>query len=162
MAKFRSMRRFKQGMIREECAEILKNEKRGVLSVIGDGGYPYGVPLNYYYDEERDSIYFHSAIEGHKIDAMNACDKVCFTVFEKEGVIDEEDDWSYHLGSVIAFGRASEITDDEEKTRAARLFGAKYFPTKEELDYEMGNAYSRVRMTAIKIEHMSGKRVHEK
>ena len=93
---------------------------------------------------------------------MNACDKVSFTVFEKEGVIDEEDDWSYHLGSVIAFGRASDITDEEEKTRAARLFGAKYFPTKEELDYEMVNAYSRVRMTAIKIEHMSGKRIHEK
>ena len=39
------MRRFKQGLTREECVEILKNEPRGVLSLIGDDGYPYGLPM---------------------------------------------------------------------------------------------------------------------
>lgn len=67
---FRKMRRFKQQISNEECVEILKNEKRGVLSVIGDNGYPYGIPLNHYYDEKTNSIFFHGAKEGHKIDAI--------------------------------------------------------------------------------------------
>ena len=158
---FREMRRFKQALDKYECEEILRVQNRGVLSVIGDDGYPYGVPINFYYDGERECIYFHSATAGHKIDAMETCDKVCFTVFEKEGTPDE-DGWSYHVRSVIAFGRARAIEDEEEKLRAASLFGSKYFPTREELEYELENALPRCRMTEIKIEHMSGKRVHEK
>ena len=49
---FRPMRRKKQEIPKEECIRILTEEKRGVLSVIGDDGYPYGVPMNYYYDKE--------------------------------------------------------------------------------------------------------------
>ena len=156
---FRDMRRFKQALSDEACAGVLKKERRGILSVIGDDGYPYGIPLNFYYDEERGSIYFHSAKVGHKIDAMNACDKVCFTVFEKDG--EPTEDWSFYVDSVICFGHAHEL-EGEDKERAARLFGAKYFPTKEELEREMGEPFTRVRMTEIKIEHMSGKHVHEK
>ena len=36
---FRPMRRFKQQIADSECKEILKNEKRGVLSLLGDDGY---------------------------------------------------------------------------------------------------------------------------
>ena len=49
---FRKMRRFKQEISREECIEVLKNEPRGVLSVLGDDDYPYGLPVSHYYDEE--------------------------------------------------------------------------------------------------------------
>lgn len=157
---FREMRRHKQALSPEECTEILKKEKRGVLSVIGDDGYPYGVPLNYYYDEEESTIIFHSAKVGHKVDAMEADDRVCFTVFEKDGEL-TEDGWSYKVRSVICFGRAKEL-EGERKERAARIFGAKYFPTKDMLEEEMGDAFKRVRMTGIKIEHMSGKHVHER
>ncbi len=157
---FREMRRFKQALGPDECAAVLKNEKRGVLSVIGDDGYPYGLPVNFYYDEDGPAIYFHSAKVGHKIDAMEADDKVCFTVFEKDGEL-TDDGWSYRVKSVICFGRAREL-EGEAKERAARLFGARYFPTKEELEEEMGEPFTRVRMTEIRIEHMSGKLVREK
>ena len=153
------MRRFKQALSEDECAAVLGKERRGVLSVTGDDGWPYGVPLNFYYDRDRGCIYFHSARAGHKIDAMDACGRVCFTVFEKEG--EPTDDWSFYVNSVICFGHAREL-EGEEKERAARLFGAKYFPTREELEHEMGEPFTRVRMTEIKIEHMSGKHVHEK
>lgn len=156
---FREMRRFKQQLSKEECEAVLEKEKRAVLSVIGDDGYPYGVPINYFYDKERGSIVFHSAKVGHKVDAMEADDRVCFTVFEKEG--EPTEDWSYFVNSVICFGRAVEL-EGAEKERAARLFGAKYFPTAEELEAEMGEPFTRVRITEIKIEHMSGKHVHEK
>ena len=72
---FREMRRYKQAVTAETCAEILKTEKRGVLSVIGDGGYPYAVPLDFYYEEEEQTIYFHCAKVGHKIDALKIVTK---------------------------------------------------------------------------------------
>lgn len=49
---FREMTRIRQQLAESECIEILKNEKRGVLSVLGDDGYPYGMPMNHYYCEE--------------------------------------------------------------------------------------------------------------
>ncbi len=67
---FRTMRRFKQQISDAECVEILKAEKRGALSLIGDDGYPYGIPLSHFYDERDGKIYFHGAKEGHKIDAI--------------------------------------------------------------------------------------------
>ena len=75
---FRPMRRFKQQISEAECKEILKNEKRGVLSLLGDDGYPYGLPLSHLYSEEDGKIYFHGAKEGHKIDAIKNYDKASF------------------------------------------------------------------------------------
>ena len=71
---FRPMRRFKQQISDAQCIEILKNEKRGVLSLLGDDGYPYGLPMSHYYVEEDNKIYFHGAKEGHKIDAIKNYD----------------------------------------------------------------------------------------
>ena len=80
---FREMRRKKQQLSLEECQEILNNEVRGVLSVNGDNGYPFGIPINYKYSTTENKIYFHGAKKGHKIDAIKMNDKVSFTVFEK-------------------------------------------------------------------------------
>ena len=65
---FRKMRRFKQQITDEECRKILAEEGRGVLSLFGEDGYPYGIPMNYFYDEDENKIYFHCAKEGHKIE----------------------------------------------------------------------------------------------
>lgn len=67
---FREMRRNKQAVSREGCVQILKTENRGVLSVVGDEGYPYAIPMNFYYEEKEEKLYFHCAREGHKIDAI--------------------------------------------------------------------------------------------
>lgn len=80
---FRTMRKFKQQISDTECVEILKAEKRGVLSLIGDDGYPYGIPLSHFYDERDGKIYFHGAKEGHKIDAIKANPKASFCVMDK-------------------------------------------------------------------------------
>ena len=67
------MRRKRQELAPERCIEILQNGTAGVLSVMGDDGYPYGVPLSYAYKDGK--IYFHSAVEGHKIDALRKEEK---------------------------------------------------------------------------------------
>ena len=162
MTDFRPMRRPRQAATPEECREILRTETRGALAVLGEEGYPYAVPMSFYYDEPENAIYFHCARSGHKIDAMRACDKVCFTVWN-EGWLDE-DGWSLHPTSVIARGRA-ELVDPAEEERVlekARLFGRKFYPTEEELETEIAHALSRMQLVAIHIEHLSGKHVHEK
>ena len=80
---FRKMRRFKQQISDEECIEVLKNAPRGVLSMIGDEGYPYGIPIDHWYCEEDGRLYFHGAKEGHKIDSLMKNDKVSFVVMDE-------------------------------------------------------------------------------
>lgn len=77
---FRQMRRYKQQLSDNDCIQVLKNEMRGVLAVIGDDDYPYTIPLSFYFSEEENKIYFHGACKGHKIDAIKKCDKASFCV----------------------------------------------------------------------------------
>lgn len=156
---FRPMRRKKQEISKEECLRILREEKRGVLAVAGDDGYPYAVPLDFYYDEDEEIIYFHGAREGHKIDAIKRCDKVCFTVYNQG--YQKDGDWSYYVTSVIVFGRAALVTDETVTYEKSRALGEKYFPTQEEVERELKQAVSRVQIVAISIDHMTGKLVHE-
>ena len=157
---FRQMRRIKQLLSDEEVKELLKTEKRGTLAVVGDEGYPYAVPLDFYYEESENKIYFHCAKTGHKIDAIKNCDKVCFTVWNKGEK--QDGDWAYYVKSVIAFGRASLITDDNIIYEKIKKLGLKYYPTEKEVDAEISKDVKAVQMAAISIEHVTGKRVHEK
>ena len=157
---FREMRRSKQAVSNEECIDMLKNEKRGVLSVIGDNGYPYGVPVNFYYDEADGMIYFHGAKEGHKLDAIKRCNKVCFTTWG--GDYKKEGDWAWYVTSVIAMGRAELITDRDLTNEKLRLLGDKYFPSADETEATMQRSAARTQLIAMEIEHMTGKLVHER
>lgn len=157
---FREMRRFRQQLEQNECEQILTEEKRCVLSVLGVDGYPYGIPMDFYYDKDDNRLYFHCAKVGHKIDAIERNPKVCVTIwntgFQKEG------DWAWNVSSVVVFGKAVLIDDtklSEEKVRALAL---KYYPTKEEVEEELASSLSRVQLIAVEIEHMTGKLVNEK
>lgn len=152
------MRRFKQQLPQEECVDILQNAYRGFLSVNGDGGYPYTVPINFLFAEGK--LYFHCAAAGHKLDAIRANDKACFTVIDEPRR--EPDDWWYHVRSVICFGRVSVLEDEAEKDSYLRQLGAKYFPDGYDIEADMQRNAARALVLAFTIEHMSGKRVREK
>lgn len=156
---FRTMRRFKQQISDAECVEILKTEKRGVLSLIGDDGYPYGIPLSHFYDERDGKIYFHGAKEGHKIDAINANPKACFCVMDKG--FKKEGDWALNIKSVIAFGKVSLITDIKKSEEICTKLVQKFTDDKEYLENELKNALARVQCFEFTIEHMTGKLVNE-
>ena len=104
---FRKLLRHKQQLPDSECIEILKNEPRGVLSVVGDEGYPYGLPIDHWYCEENGRLYFHCGKIGHKLDAIRACNKVSYCVMD--GGTPEEGGWALYFRSVIVFGRAKII-----------------------------------------------------
>ena len=156
---FRDMIRIKNKLEDSECIEILKNTKRGVLSVQGDDGYPYGMPLNHFYNDEDGCIYFHSGIKGHMIDSVKRCDKVSFCAyddgFKKEG------SWALNIKSVIVFGRVRIIEDKNEIYRISRLLSYKFTDDEEYIKSEIERAGFRTFMFCIVPEHMTGKLVNE-
>ncbi len=157
---FREMRRIKQQITEAECIEVLKKEMRGVLSVMGEDGYPYGMPMDFYYNETDGHIYYHGAKSGHKIDAIRANDKVSFCVFEKEGFI-REGEWAWNVKSVIIFGRMKEVTDTEKAKEIARSIGYKYTTDSAYVEREVAESTRNVLCLELIPEHMTGKQVNE-
>ena len=153
---FRPMRRFKQQFSENECKEILNKSKSGVLAVIGDDGYPYAVPLSYVYLNNK--IYFHSAKEGHKIDALAKNNKVSFCVVTKDDVVPEE--LTTYFKSVIIFGKAKKLEGDELRNAAIQL-GLKYYNNENAVKKEVDAALNRMLSFEISIEHISGKQAKE-
>lgn len=156
---FREMRRFKQQISTEECLRVLKEQPRGVLSVIGDGGYPYGIPLDHWYSEADGKLYFHCAKTGHKLDAIAACDKVSYCVID--GGYRKEGEWSLNFNSVIVFGRMRLVEDEEKKREICTTLIRKFTDDEDYLRREMEVFFPRVACLELTIEHMTGKLVNE-
>lgn len=156
---FRKMRRSPQALSHEEIIDLLKTETRGVMSVQGDDGYPYGFPINHYYDEETSKLYFHGANFGHRVDAVKRDPKVSYCVYGAEYQV--EGDWAKYVKSVIVFGKAELIEEQDEVIRISRLLCDKFPCTQEYIEKEIANDAPRTLVIAIDIEDINGKLVHE-
>ena len=156
---FRKMRRSVQALSHEEIIDLLKTETRGVMSVQGDDGYPYGFPINHYYDEETNRLYFHGANFGHRVDAVKRDPKVSYCVFGQEYQV--EGDWAKYVKSVIVFGKAELIENQDEVIRISRLLCDKFPCTQEYIETEISKDAPRTLLVAIDIEDINGKLVHE-
>lgn len=154
---FPKMRRYKQQLEQERCVEILKQEPRGVLALSGQDGYPYAVPMNFVYDD--GCLYFHSAVEGHKLDAIRACSKASFCVLDKG--VRPDGEWAYYFDSVIVFGKITVVTDEAARQDKLRKLGRKYFPTEEMVEHDLRKNAARALVLKMAIEHLTGKHVHE-
>lgn len=156
---FRSLRRSKQQLSSEDCIYLLKNEKRGVLSVLGDDDYPYGMPINHYYCEEDGKLYFHSGKTGHRTDAMRRHDKASFCVYDSG--FQKEGEWALNIRSVIVFGRIEFIDDQNRINEIARKLCYKFTNDEEYISSEIARFGSKTLMFALVPEHISGKTVNE-
>lgn len=151
---FREMRRNKQQLSPEESIKILQRATSGVLAVIGDGGYPYAVPLSYVYHD--NAIFFHGATSGHKLDAIRQNEKFSFCVIDQDEVIPEKLTSAYR--SVIVFGKAHILENEAEIREVAQILGQKYSPGMDELiDTEIKIYMHHMTVVRLDIEHMTGK-----
>ena len=155
---FRQMRRKRQQLSEEESIDILQKATSGTLALMGDGGYPYAVPISYVYDDGK--LYFHSAMSGHKVDAIRNCDKASFCVIDQDNVRPAE--YTTYFRSVIAFGRIRIVEDETEKLAIARIIGNRYNPNQEDaLQKELEHGLSRMLAIRFDIEHLTGKEAIE-
>ena len=156
---FRKMRRFKQELEQQECVEILKQQPRGVLSVLGDDGYPYGMPMDHWYCEADGKLYFHGAKEGHKIDAIRANDKVSYCVYDEGYRKDGE--WALNIRSVVVFGRMRIVEDEEKKCEIGKNLCMKFTDDMKYIEKELSSNLSRACWLELIPEHVTGKLVNE-
>ena len=156
---FRTMRRFKQQISKEECIRILQEEKRGILSMHGEDGYPYGIPMNHWYNPEDGKLYFHGAKTDHKIDAIKKDNRVSYCThdagYRKEG------EWALNIRSVVVFGRISLVTDEEKAKEIGIHLCRKFTEDEEYIQRELQNALPRVQCLELTIDHKTGKLVKE-
>lgn len=158
MHQFREMRRRRQQLSTEEAVAILQKSTAGTLALLGDNDYPYAVPLSYVYQDGR--IYFHSALAGHKVDAVRKNEKASFCVIEQDDVQPKK--YTTFYRSVIAFGRVHVVDDEAEKMRMARMLGNRYNPNDDvALSRELESGLSRMLMIRLDIEHLTGKQAIE-
>lgn len=154
------MRRVDKQIDQKACIQILKNSPRGVIALSDLDGYPLALPLNYYYNQETNTIYFHGSKVGTKMDILKGNNKVSFCVLDKEQY--EPGQWAPYVSSVIVFGTIHKIEDRQESLRLVREIAEKYYSNEEELQEEIDKAGQVVQILELNIEHMSGKRIQEK
>ncbi len=150
---FRDMRRKRQQLPQEEAETILREGTSGVLSLLGDEGYPYGVPLSYVYAQGH--LYFHCATEGHKLDAIRREPKASFCVIGQDEVLPEAFTTAYR--SVIVFGRVKLLEEESAIRQAIETLSLRYAPQTTHLEKEIRENWNRFLMLEMTVEHMTGK-----
>ena len=152
---FREMVRKKQQLSQEEAIELLKKAPRGVLSLLGDDGYPYGLPIDHWYNPEDGRIYFHSGREGHKVDAIRNCDKASFCIYD-EG-FRQPGDWALNIKSVIVFGRIHILEDHSQALEMTRRLSRKYTLDEAYIQKEIDAYGHELMVFVLEPEHITGK-----
>lgn len=137
----------------DDAQSLLVKGEYGVLSTASKLGEPYGLPLNYCV--LNNSIYFHVATEGHKMENIEENNLVSFCVVGKTEVLQNKFTTKYE--SVIAFGEIEESFNDEKQKALVELIH-KYSPKfiKEGIDY-INNSKDDPRVFKMEIKHITGK-----
>ena len=122
------MRKKSREMPAEWAFEVFDRAPYATLSLTRADGTAYGVPVSH--SRIGETFYFHCAMEGEKLDAIAANPAVCLSAVSKCHPMRGPKDASFTLEfkSAIAFGRASIVSDEEEKVKAMRAICERYLP----------------------------------
>ena len=156
---FREMLKKRKQISSQQCVQLLCSQQRGVLSVLGGNDYPYGLPLNHFYNPDDGKLYFHSGKVGHMVDAIKAHDKASFCVYDQGWR--EEGDWALNISSVIVFGRIEIIEDREKALSVVRRLCEKFTTDQQFIQRSIEEEFDKTLFFALVPEHMTGKQVRE-
>ena len=156
---FRQLSRQKQALTPQECQQLLMHEKRGVLCVNGDDGYPYGMPMNHLYCPEEGCLYFHCGKKGHRLDALHRSAKASFCVCEQGTAT--PGDWALQVRSVVAFGRVEVIAQENMVVEVTARLSRKFTSDEEYIRREILQSGKDTLLLKFTVEHLCGKRVRE-
>ena len=150
----REMRRKDRLLGDADTKKILAAAPVGILATVDKESQPYGVPMNFAY--ENEAIYLHCALEGQKLDNISSNNNVCFTVFDAVELLPAAFATNYQ--SVIAFGKIFIVDAAEEKRNGLIALIKKYSPDyyEEGLRY-IDNAIENTVVLKIEIGQMTGK-----
>ncbi|OHB47694.1 MAG: hypothetical protein A2106_03190 [Planctomycetes bacterium GWF2_40_8] len=149
-------RKDKEVTNQEEVEEILSNALVGRLGTCLNN-IPYITPVNFVYD--KDKVYFHSALEGRKIENINSNPNVCFEIDKVISIIPGKQRpcaSTTEYKSIIIFGDIQIVTDVKEKTFALNKLIEKYAPQSPKLSSSSG-AITGTNVLVISIKEMTAK-----
>ena len=156
---FRELVRKNKQLPMEDCVHVLKTETRGVLSVQGDDGYPYGMPMNPFYNEDDGCVYFHCGKVGYRLEMLQKDDKVSFCVYDHG--YRNEGQWWLNVRSVIIFGRMELIDDMDMIVDITRKLSLKFIQDEEHIRKEIEGSAHKTLLMKLTPEHICGKLVSE-
>lgn len=156
---FRDLQRKNKQISYEECINLLKTEKRGVLSVSGDEGYPYGMPMNHFFNEKDGNIYFHCGKSGHRLDALKSCNKASFCVYDKGKK--KQGEWALTINSVIVFGKVEIVEDINRIIDISTQLSLKFTNDEDYIKNEIELYAHETILLKFIPEHICGKRIVE-
>ena len=124
---------------------------------------PFVTPTNFWYDQERNEIIFHSNVVGRVRANAERHPEVCFeaSAFGELLPSNVALEFSLQYESAVVFGRIRVLQDDDEKRRALYGLIAKYFPKLTAgKDYRpiTDQELKRTSVYAIAVDSWSGKR----
>lgn len=148
----------------EDAQEIKRLLHRAHVGFIATsiGEQPYLNPNLFWYDEDQDRIYFHTALSGRTRDNIQANPHVCFGIAEMGDLIpaDTALEFSTEYASVIIFGRARVVVDEAQAKHGLNGLLTKYFPDLKPGQHYRGITREELERTSvfiIDIESWSGK-----
>jgi uncharacterized protein len=149
----RPMRRDDRALSKTQAIEILQKGEYGILSTVSTDGQPYGVPVSFAFDV--DALYFHCAVEGHKLENLAANPRVSFCVVGDTEVL--PDKFATRYESAIAFGKARELAGDEKHAGLTKLLEKYSANFMEKGEKYIKSDIQKTRVFKIEIESLSGK-----
>lgn len=146
-----------QAMAAAEALEFLAAQEVGRLGSVDPAGIPYITPVHYLY--QPGNIYFHSSLQGKKLDNIAAQPRVCFEVsaIDKRFIHDEACRCGTRYTSVLVFGRAELIVEQAEKMRILQALTEKYVTGHAVRPVTAAGA-SGCAVVTIRIDEIQGKR----
>lgn len=97
----------------EEIDRLLKKGKYVTIGLCRDNE-PYVVTLSYGYDSKNKALYFHAAHEGMKMDFLKANPKVCASIIEDGGYVQEHCE---HFFKTLIIRGTMQIVEDLEEMK---------------------------------------------
>ena len=151
---YHEIRRKDRVLDEKGAIELLETAEYGVLSMVGTDGFGYGIPISFV--KEGESVYFHCAPEGYKLECLRENPKVSFCVVGKTHIIPNQFTTAYECA--LAFGTIYMDLPEEERRNALRLLAKKYCSGFEAIGEKyIDKSFHRTNILRLDIEHISGK-----
>jgi nitroimidazol reductase NimA-like FMN-containing flavoprotein (pyridoxamine 5'-phosphate oxidase superfamily) len=154
---FKPIRRKKSELTKEQALEIVKNTTYGVLATVNQDNHPRTVALNHVLIDEN-TILFHGATQGEKVENMKHNPHVSYFVVESETIVKEEFTTRYKSASIQ--GKMELIEDEKTKFDYLVKLGQaiKTDASVEEIhDYTYPSRIGKVMIYLLHIEDIKGK-----
>ncbi len=155
---FRETRRPQLAMTEAETWALVERAEFGVLAMNGAEGYPYAVQMNHVVVE--GALIFHAAVVGHRLEALRANPKACFTVTEgpeeAADAIPSGTRGTYR--SAVLFGEVSELPPEQHEAALDALL-RRLVPERIGQAEQFIRGGGKVTIFRFAVAHISGKKL---